>query len=222
MLLYAHCCKTNATSPFLNRSTVLSRTCTQADKDCSGTLTLDELNKFVLSYCDLNSDGEVTASELLASFQCLPPPSKKQDDGDGFPAFPSGTTSLLSRCLTKDVYTEIKDRVTSGGITLQVSRSLCYVFPVWYGQNACAEKTGVRPARPWAHTYARENVKKSCPRCRDHITVMHAMIRAYQQIRMCVFCRMQFALVWTILIAVLACMRVMRRCTRCSRRCWTV
>lgn len=37
-----------------------------------------------------------------------------------FPVFPPGTTSLLSKYLTPEVYEALKDRVTPGGFTLQV------------------------------------------------------------------------------------------------------
>jgi hypothetical protein len=34
--------------------------------------------------------------------------------------FPPGTKSLLSKFLTREVFDELKDRVTSGGISLRV------------------------------------------------------------------------------------------------------
>ena len=38
------------------------------------------------------------------------PHLKKAEDITGFPVFPPGTTSLLSKCLTRDVWNQLKDK----------------------------------------------------------------------------------------------------------------
>jgi len=93
--------------------------------------------------------------------------------------FPPGTKSLLSKFLTREVFDELKDKVTSGGISLRV--------------RCCS-----------GDEYA-VNTLSCVP------------------IHVCVFVfRMRSGQAWTTLTVASACMRVMRRCTRYSRRCWTV
>eukprot|EP00730_Choanoeca_flexa_P005112 TRINITY_DN11879_c0_g1_i1.p2 TRINITY_DN11879_c0_g1~~TRINITY_DN11879_c0_g1_i1.p2 ORF type:complete len:421 (+),score=134.34 TRINITY_DN11879_c0_g1_i1:2770-4032(+) len=45
--------------------------------------------------------------------------AREEAYGAGFPFFPEGTTSLLSKHLTVDIYEQLKDRVTPNGYTLE-------------------------------------------------------------------------------------------------------
>merc|ERR1712146_454855 len=45
--------------------------------------------------------------------------AKEEKYGAGFPYFPKGCTSLLSKHLTVDVYEQLKDKITPNGFTLE-------------------------------------------------------------------------------------------------------
>lgn len=44
---------------------------------------------------------------------------KSPEDITGFPYFPSGTTSLLSKCLTRDVWEKLKDKKDKYGYSFK-------------------------------------------------------------------------------------------------------
>ena len=46
---------------------------------------------------------------------------KKPEDITGFPVFPPGTTSLLSKNLTKEVWDQLKDKKDSAGFSFKAA-----------------------------------------------------------------------------------------------------
>ena len=67
--------------------------------------------------------GSVTAPAIGATEEetkCGPHLKKPTDIG-GFPVFPPGTTSLLSKCLTRDIWDQLKDKVDPHGFSFKAA-----------------------------------------------------------------------------------------------------
>merc|ERR1712146_253541 len=56
--------------------------------------------------------------------------AKEEKYGAGFPYFPKGCTSLLSKHLTVDVYEQLKDKITPNGFTLVAPFSQAWTIPI--------------------------------------------------------------------------------------------
>ena len=46
---------------------------------------------------------------------------KTPEDITGFPVFPAGTTSLLSKCLTRDIWDQLKDKKEPHGFSFKAA-----------------------------------------------------------------------------------------------------